>query len=210
MASPFPEQPPAPHRDESCVAVAVAVAPAPAPSLKRQRSAAPPDPYEHSFLRTAVTAFRGMYTSMEALEAPDGAGGDGDKEGEDRDARWLRTRTASAVKDYFNTCAHHARALEESLAELNAALGADPPVAMFSEVHRKGMGAQYARAHGADAPPPKRVKECGEQLWFGYGLNDEAVLRKAREVLDAGLDEINQECNLLPAFSLFPAAAAEA
>ena len=95
-----------------------------------------------------------------------------------------------------------------SLAELQAALGADPPVAMFSEVHRKGMGAQYARAHGADAPAPKRVKQCGEQQWFDYGSKDEAVLRQAREVLSSGLDEINQECNVLPAYSLSPAAAA--
>ena len=205
MSDAFPEQPPVPHRDESCVAVAQE--PAPAPSLKRHRSEAPPpaEPYEQSFLRTAVTAFTGMYTSMEALEAPDAGG-----EAEDKDARWSRTRTANAVKDYFNTCVHHARALEESLAELYAALGADPPVAMFSEVHRKGMTAQYARAHGADAPAPKRAKECGEQRWLDYVANDEAVLRKAREVLSSGLDEINQECNVLPAYSLFPAAAAAA
>lgn len=206
MASPFPEQPPAPHRDESCVAVA----PEPAPSLKRQRSEAappaePPDPYEHSFLRTAVTAFTRMYASMEALEAP-GAGG----EDEDADARWTRTRTATSVKDYFSACAHHARMMEESLAELQAALGADPPVAMFGVAHRTGMTAEYTRKHGADAPKPKRVKECGEQQWFDYGSKDEAVLRKAREVLSSGLDEINQECNVLPAYSVFPAAAAEA
>ena len=209
MASPFPEQPPAPRRDETYVELV------PAPSLKRQRTEAappaePPEPYEHSFLRTAVTAFEGMYASMDMLGSPDGAGGDSEKEGEDRDARWSRTRTAASVKDYFSACAHNARLLEESLAELYAALGADPPVAMFSEVHRKGMLAQHARQHGADAPAPKRAKECGEQQWFDHGVKDETVLRKAREVLDAGLDEINQECNVLPAYSPLGAAAAAA
>ena len=201
MSDAFPEQPPVPRRDET-----YAELPQP-PSLKRQRSEAPPppDPYEQSYLRTVVTAFEGMNKSMEALAADDAGG-----EAEDKDARWTRTRTAAAVKDYFTACGYHARKLEESMAELYAALGADPPVAMFSEVHQKGMTAQHARAHGADAPAPKRAKECGEQLWLDHGANDEAVLRKAREVLSSGLDEVNQECNVLPAYSLFPAAAAEA